>query len=106
MPKKLNIKKDDTVRVIAGESKGQEGKVLFVDRKKSRVIVEGVNQVSKHAKPNAQNPQGGIEHKEASIHISNLVLIVNGEPTKVGRKLDDKAERLVRYSKKTGEIIK
>lgn len=106
MSKKLHIKKDDTVRVIAGEAKGQEGKVLFVDKAKNRAIVEGVNQVSKHTKPNAQSPQGGIEHKEAPIHLSNLMLVVGGEPTKVGRKLDEKGERLVRYSKKTGEIIK
>ena len=72
---KLKIKTGDTVKIIAGEEKGKEGKVLRVDRKKNRAIVEGLNLVKKHTKPNAQNPQGGIVEKEASIHISNLALI-------------------------------
>ena len=75
MQKKLHIKKGDTVMVITGESKGQKGRVLEVDREKSRAIVEGVNMVSKHTKPNAKAPQGGIIKKEAPIHISNLMLI-------------------------------
>ena len=105
---KLNIKKGDTVKVIAGDSKGQEGKVLSIDRAKNRAFVEGVNLVSKTNKPDTQNPQGGIVKKEASIHISNLMLIEasTGKPTRVGRKLDEKSKKLVRYSKKSGEVIK
>ena len=108
MQAKVNIKKGDLVKVIAGDSKGQEGKVLSVERAKLRALVEGVNLVSKHSKPSAQNSNGGIVKQEASIHISNLMLIEpgTGKPTRVGRKLDEKADRLVRYSKKTGEVIK
>jgi large subunit ribosomal protein L24 len=108
MQSKLHIKKDDTVKVIAGDSKGQEGKVLSVDKTKNRAVVEGVNLVSKHTKPNAKNPQGGIVKQEASIHLSNLMLIEpgTGKPTRVGRKLDEKSDKLVRYSKKSGEVIK
>ena len=108
MRSKLHIKKGDTVKVIAGDSKGQEGKVLSVDREKSRVIVEGINMASKHTKPDAKNPQGGIVKKEGSIHISNLMLIdpATGKTTRIGRKLDEKSNKLVRYSKKTGEVIK
>lgn len=101
---KLKIKKDDLVKVIAGESKGKEGKVLSVDKAKNRAFVEGVNLVSKHAKPSAANPQGGIEKKEASLHISNLMLIVNGEATKVGRKANENG-KIVRFAKKSGEEI-
>lgn len=105
---KLNIKKGDSVKVIAGDSKNQEGKVLSIDKAKNRAFVEGVNLVSKSTKPDAKNPQGGIVKKEASIHISNLMLIESstGKPTRVGRKLDEKTNKLVRYSKKTGEVIK
>src|SRR6202008_3498267 len=103
---KLHIKKGDSVKVIAGDSKGQEGKVLSIDKDKNRAFVEGVNLVSKHTKPNAKNPQGGIVKQEASIHISNLMLIQAGKVTRVGRKLDEKTGKLVRYSKKTGEVIK
>jgi large subunit ribosomal protein L24 len=105
---KLNIKKGDSVKVIAGDSKGQEGKILSIDKAKSRAFVEGVNLVSKSTKPNAQNTQGGIVKQEASIHISNLMLIEasTGKPTRVGRKLDEKSKTLVRYSKKSGEVIK
>lgn len=105
MQVKLHIKVGDTVKVISGESKNQEGKVLKIDRSKSRAIVEGVNIVKKHAKPSASDPQGGIIEKEASLHISNLMVVVNGQPTKIGRKLNDKGN-LVRYSKKSGEVIK
>lgn len=107
MQKKLHIKKGDTVIVISGNSKGQEGKVLNVVRNKERAIVEGVNMVSKHTKPNAKSPQGGIIKKEATIHISNLMLKdpKTGKPTRIGRRLD-KNEKLVRYSKKSGEEIK
>ena len=93
--------------VIAGESKGQKGRVLEVDREKERAIVEGVNLVSKHTKPNAKSPQGGIVKKEAPVHISNLMLVdpSTGKATRIGRKLNDK-NALVRYSKKSGEEIK
>ena len=107
MSAKLSIKKGDTVKVIAGESKGKEGKVLEVDVVKQKAIVEGANLISKHTKPNAQNAQGGIEKKEAGIHVSNLMVIDNtGKPTRVGRKLDPKTNKSVRYSKKSGEVIK
>ena len=107
MQKKLNIKKGDTVMVITGESKGQKGRVLEVDRKKDRAIVEGVNLVSKHTKPNSKAPQGGIVKKEAPVHLSNLMLMdpTSGKPTRVGKKLNEK-NKLVRYSKKSGEEIK
>ncbi|HAX93088.1 MAG TPA: 50S ribosomal protein L24 [Bacteroidales bacterium] len=107
MQKKLHIKKGDTVVVITGESKGQKGRVLDVDRDKNRAIVEGVNTVSKHTKPNAKSPQGGILKKEAPINISNLMLVdpASGKPTRIGRRLNDK-NKLVRYSKKSGEEIK
>ena len=93
--------------VITGESKGQKGRVLGVDRKKGRAIVEGLNMISKHTKPNSKAPQGGIVKKEAPIHLSNLMLIdpASGKPTRVGRRLNDK-NKLVRYSKKSGEEIK
>ena len=105
---KLHIKKGDTVKVIAGNSKGQEGKIIEVLVAKSRALVEGVNMVSKHTKPNAANPQGGIVKQEASIHISNLMVVdpTSGEATRIGRKLDEKTGKLTRYSKKSGEVIK
>jgi len=107
MSVKLHIKKGDTVYVNAGDSKGQQGKVLKVDVEKQRAIVEGVNLCKKATKPNAQNPQGGIVEKEAPIHISNMLVLdpKSGKPTKVGRKLDEKG-KLVRYAKKSGEEIK
>jgi large subunit ribosomal protein L24 len=105
MQQKLHVKVGDTVKVITGESKDKEGKVLVIDRKKMRAIVEGLNMVKKHAKPSAADPQGGIVEKEASIHISNLMLVHNGQATRVGRKMDAKGN-LVRYSKKSGEEIK
>jgi large subunit ribosomal protein L24 len=93
--------------VITGESRGQKGRVLEVDREKSRAIVESVNLVSKHTKPNTKAPQGGIIKKEAPVHISNLMLIdpTSGKPTRIGKKLNEK-DKLVRYSKKSGEEIK
>jgi large subunit ribosomal protein L24 len=107
MQKKLHIRKGDTVMIIAGDSKGQQGKVLRVDTEKYMAIVEGVNLVSKHTKPNAKSPQGGIVKKEAPVHMSNLMLVDNsGKPTRVGRKLDSKTEKIVRFSKKSGEVIK
>ncbi|MDX2415107.1 MAG: 50S ribosomal protein L24, partial [Bacteroidales bacterium] len=95
------------VIVITGESKGQQGRVLEVFREKERAIVEGVNMVSKHTKPNAESPQGGIIKKEASIHMSNLQLVdpASGGATRIGRRLNSN-NQLVRYSKKSGEEIK
>ncbi|MEI6173226.1 MAG: 50S ribosomal protein L24 [Bacteroidota bacterium] len=107
MQKKLHIRKGDTVMVIAGDSRSQQGKVLRVDTEKYKAIVEGVNLVSKHTKPNAKSPQGGIVKKEAPVHLSNLKIVDNsGKPTRIGRRLDPKTEKLVRYSKKSGEVIK
>lgn len=101
---KLKIKSGDTVKVIAGDHKGSEGKVLEVLRDKNKAIVEGVNLVKKHTKPNAQNPQGGIVEKEAAIHISNLSLLTKkGETTRVGYKMD--GDKKVRFSKKSNEVI-
>lgn len=102
---KLKIRKGDNVKVIAGDSRGQQGKVLSIDLIKGRAIVERVNMISKHSKPNAKNTQGGIVKQEAAIHLSNLMLIdAAGNPTRVGRKLVE--GKLVRYSKKSGEVIK
>ena len=107
MRKKLHIKKGDTVIVISGEHKGQKGRILEIISKKQRAIVEGVNLISKHTKPNAESPQGGIIKKEAPIHISNLLNVdpTSGKPTRIGRRLNDK-NNLVRYAKKSGEEIK
>ena len=104
---KLHIKKGDTVYVNTGEDRGKTGRVLQVLVNKDRAIVEGINMISKHSKPNAQNPKGGIEKMEASVHISNLNLVdpKTGEPTRIGRKADSKG-KLVRYAKKSGEEIK
>lgn len=105
--KKLHIKKGDTVYVICGESKGQQGRVLEVQRSKDRAIVEGVNLISKHQKPNAEHPQGGIIKKEAGVHISNLMVVdpKTGKPTRIGRKRNSEG-KLVRIAKKSGEEIK
>ncbi len=105
--RKLHIKKGDTVYVNTGEYKGQQGRVLEVYPAKEKALVEGINIVSKHTKPNSDNPQGGIIKKEAPVHVSNLLLVDpgTGEPTRIGRKLDDNG-KLVRYSKKSGEEIK
>ena len=107
MSVKLHIKKGDTVVVIAGDSKGQQGKVLMVEAAKQRAIVEGVNIVKKATKPNAKNPQGGIVEQEAPINISNLQLLdpKSGKATRVGRKVNAEG-KLVRYAKKSGEEIK
>ena len=101
---KLKIKSGDTVRVIAGDHKGSEGKVLQVLRDKNKAIVEGVNMVKKHMKPSAQNPQGGIVEKEASIQISNLSLLTaNGETTRVGYRME--GDKKVRFAKKSNEVL-
>lgn len=107
MKKKLRIKKNDTVKVISGEDKGMQGRVLRVIVEKDRAIVEGINMVHKHSRPTSANPQGGIVKKEASIHISNLMLVDGrGNATRVGKTVDEKTGKMVRYSKKTGEVIK
>ena len=104
---KLHIKKDDTVIVLTGEDKGKTGKVLKVLVEKNRAIVEGINIVSKSAKPSAKNPQGGIVKKEAPVHISNLSLIdpKSGKPTRISVKKTDDGKK-VRIAKKSGEEIK
>jgi len=103
---KFHVKTGDTVLVISGNEKGKKGKILKMLTDKQRAIVEGLNIVKKHIKPSAQNPQGGIIKKEAGIHISNLMLIdpKTGEPTRIGRRRNEKG-KLQRYSKKTKEFI-
>lgn len=103
---KLRLRKGDTVKVIAGNSKGKTGEILEIIAAKNRAVVEGVNIVTKHVKPSATNPEGGIEKTEASIHISNLMLVnaATGEPTRVGKKVNDEG-KLQRYAKKTGEYL-
>lgn len=107
MNKKLHIKKGDTVIVNTGEFKGVQGRVLEVLKDKDRAIVEGVNKMKKHTKPNAKYPQGGVIENEAPIHISNLNLVdpASGKATKIGRRLNEN-NKLVRYAKKSGEEIK
>ncbi len=102
---KLKVKSGDLVRVIAGDHKGEEGKILTIQREKNKAIVEGVNMVSKHTKPSAANPQGGIVKKEAAIHISNLSLIdpKSKETTKVGYKQE--GDKKVRFSKKSNQVL-
>ena len=106
--KKIKLKKDDIVVVLAGTSKGKEGKIIKIIPSTNRAIVEGLNMVSKHTKPNAANPQGGIIKQEASMNISNLMLVdpKSGKPTRVGRRRDEKIGKLVRFAKKSGEVIK
>jgi len=107
MRRKIHIKKNDTVIVIAGNDKGAKGRVLEVNYKTYKAIVEGVNIVSRHTKPNAKHPDGGIIKQEAPVHISNLMLVDGkGNPTRIGRRRDEKTNKLVRYSKKTNEVIK
>ena len=102
---KLHIKKGDTVKVLSGADNGKTGKIINVDREKGRAFVEGVNLVSKHTKPSAANPQGGIVKREASVHISNLMDVESkGQAIRKGRKLN-KDGKLVRYSKKSGEVL-
>ena len=99
----LKIKKGDTVQVIAGRSKGKQGKVVSIDKKKGRIVVEGVNMVTKHEKPSAANPDGGITHKEGTIDISNVMYVHNGKPTRVGFKVN--GDKKVRIAKSTGDVI-
>lgn len=101
---KLKVRTGDTVRVITGDHKGQEGKIQKILRDKNKAIVEGVNMVSKHEKPSAKNPQGGIVKKEAAVHLSNLSLIdKKGDTTRVGYRTED--GKKVRFSKKSNEVI-
>jgi large subunit ribosomal protein L24 len=104
---KLHIRKGDTVKVLSGDDKNKTGKVLEILTSKNRAVVEGVNIVTKHQKPSAGKPEGGIKKIEAGVHISNLMLIdpASGKPTRTGRKLNEKG-KLQRYSKKSGEFIK
>ncbi|HRE41481.1 MAG TPA: 50S ribosomal protein L24 [Ignavibacteria bacterium] len=108
---KTKLRKNDSVKVISGNSKGTTGKILFIDRVKGRVIVEGVNIIHRHTKPNQKNQQGGIVKREAAINISNVMLIdpKSSEPTRVGMKLitDENTgkTRRMRYGKSSGEII-
>ncbi len=99
----LKIKKGDTVKVIAGKDKGKEGKVLDIDRKKGRVLVEGVNMIKKHMKPSAANANGGIVEREAMLDISNVMYMHKGKPTRIGFKMD--GDKKVRFAKSTGDII-
>jgi len=102
---KLHIKTGDTVKVLSGADNGKTGKVTSVVLEKGRAFVEGINMVSKHTKPSAANPQGGIVKREASIHISNLMVVDSkGQASRIGRKLNEDG-KLVRYSKKTGEVL-
>jgi len=103
MMAKIKVKTGDTVKVMAGTDKGQEGKIVKILNAKNKAIVEGVNMVSKHTKPSAQNPQGGISKFEAPIHISNLMLVENGVATRVGYRME--GDKKVRFSKKSKEII-
>ena len=99
----FKIKKGDTVKVIAGKDKDKEGKVLTVDQKKNKVVVEGINMVTKHSKPSAVNPNGGIIQKEAPIDASNVMLVHEGKATRVGFKME--GDKKVRFAKTTGKVI-
>ncbi|TMV44082.1 50S ribosomal protein L24 [Paenibacillus mesophilus] len=103
---KLHVKKDDTVIVITGKDKGKKGRVIAAYPRENRVLIEGVNMVKKHQKPNQQNPQGGILNQEAPIHVSNVMLLdpKSGQPTRVGYKVLDNGDK-VRVAKKSGEVI-
>ena len=99
----MKIKKGDLVKVIAGKDKDKEGKVIAVNTKNNTLLVEGVNMVTKHAKPSMANQQGGILHQEAAIDASNVMLVVDGKTTRVGFKMD--GDKKVRFAKTTGEVI-
>jgi len=110
-PTKIRLRKGDRVRVIAGKDKEKEGKVLFVDRNKNRVIVEGVNMISKHMKPSRTNQKGGIINKEAPLHASNVMYLHNGKPTRLGYRVTVtetngvKETEKLRIARSTGEVI-
>ena len=99
----VRIKKGDLVRVIAGKDKGQEGKVVSIDAAKNTAVVEGVNMITKHAKPSAANQQGGILHREAPIDLSNIMYVHKGKTTKIGYEFKD--DKKVRVAKSTGDVI-
>ena len=99
----LKIKKGDTVKIIAGKDKGTEGKVLSVDAKNNKVVVEGANMITKHTKPSAANQNGGIIQKEAPIDLSNVMYVHKGKATRVGFKMD--GDKKVRFAKSTGDVI-
>ena len=99
----MKIKKGDTVKVIAGKDKDKEGKVLSVDKKNGKVVVEGVNMVTKHAKPSAANQNGGIIQKEAALDMSNVMYVYKGKPTRIGFKVQN--DKKVRFAKSTGDVI-
>ncbi|QMU30264.1 50S ribosomal protein L24 [Adhaeribacter radiodurans] len=101
---KLHVKTGDTVKVIAGNEKGKTGRIASVNTSTSKVIVEGINMVTKHNKPSAKSPNGGITQKEAYIHSSNVMLVENGQSTRTGKKINTEG-KLQRYSKKSGELI-
>jgi len=104
---KLKIKKGEIVKIIAGDDKGKQGRILSINRNTFRAIVEGINMATKHTRPTAKNTKGGIIHQEASVHISNLMLIdAQGNATRVGRRVDEATNKLLRYSKKSEEVIK
>eukprot|EP01114_Cavostelium_apophysatum_P007591 TRINITY_DN19726_c0_g1_i1.p4 TRINITY_DN19726_c0_g1~~TRINITY_DN19726_c0_g1_i1.p4 ORF type:complete len:106 (+),score=6.68 TRINITY_DN19726_c0_g1_i1:1454-1771(+) len=103
---KIKLKKGDTVKVISGEARGQQGKIVTIDPKKMRATVEGVNMISKSEKPNAKNTNGGIIKKEGSIHISNLMFLEGGKTVRLSRKLNEKTQKTERISKKTKEAVK
>jgi large subunit ribosomal protein L24 len=107
MANKFHIRKGDTVLLIAGNSRGKKGRILEVLRGKDKAIVEGINMVTKHLKPSAAHPNGGIEKREAPVHISNMKVVdpSTGDATRIGRKVNSEG-KLERYSKKTGEFIK
>ncbi len=100
----LKIKRGDNVKVMAGKDRGATGRVLSIDRKNNRCVVEGVNMITKHEKPSAANQDGGIVHKEASIDLSNVMYLHNGKPTRVGFKVQEDGKK-VRVAKKTGDVI-
>ena len=99
----MKSKKGDTVKVIAGKDKDKEGKVLSVDKKNGKVVVEGVNMVTKHAKPSAANQNGGIIQKEAALDMSNVMYVYKGKPTRIGFKVEN--DKKVRFAKSTGDVI-
>lgn len=103
---KLKLKKGDTVKVISGESRGQEGKIVSIDTVKNRATVEGVNMISKHTKPSAKNANGGIVKQEGTIHISNLMFVEGGKTVRIGRAVNEKSGKIERISKKTKAVIK
>ena len=99
----MKIKKGDTVKVIAGKDKDKEGKIISVDKKNSKVLVEGINMMTKHTKPSAANQNGGIVQKEAPIYLSNVMYLYKGKPTRIGFKMEN--DKKVRFAKSTGDVI-